>query len=280
MLFYLNDQHETRDGPTDLLASFPATPIESYAPSQRTSFRSSVALSDAGSLESRRFMSVTRQEESLLAAMRLKKATMRYHVTQDKRLEALRNLERVDSRFSERTPIGRQDLQFISQLSLDTEQPYESARTSRRGHRGSLSRDDAVRSRASETTFQTTTSRNPSRMSKLTFQTDTSADLQTTRLSLSSSSDSEHQSTAPSLVSLSTADRRQSRDTYLSTSSSGHGGGGGGGGGRSRTLTINSHVVALDDLDKIPTRGEIPSQEFIDWPYHGWEARAELALAR
>jgi hypothetical protein len=47
-----------------------------------------------------------------------------------------------------------------------------------------------------------------------------------------------------------------------------------------RKLTTTSHVVALDDLDKVPEkREEITSQEFIDWPYKGWEARAKMGLA-
>ena len=284
MLSYLNKQYAAEPGSGDLLASFPATPADSLAPSRNTSVRSSAAVSDAGTVESKRLMSVTRQEESLLAAMRLKKAAMRYQTTQDKRLEALHELERDASRPSSKVPARPMMKSFPSQLSIGTPQAYVSARTSPRHHRRSLSGDDATRLRASGTTFQTTSSRNPSQMSRFTFGTDisTSTTPHATRLSLSSSNESsDSQSASHSLLSSSTADRRQSRDTYFSTSSaSQYGGGGGGGGGHARTLTINSHIVDLNGLDQTPKRSGIPSQDFIDWPYKGWDERAELGLAR
>ena len=249
----------------DLIASFPATPIES---AHSHSLRSSVAPSEAGSMESRRLMSVTKQEESLLAAMRLKKAAMRYNKTHDIRLQTLRNLERGQSRLSQVTDISNQGFVSAQQLALDTESFPESRSTTHK-HRRSLSNDDRIFSRASGTTFQTSTSRNQSRLSGLTFQTERSAD-NVTRLSLSSEASQEY-SISPSLLSLSAADRRQSRDTFLSTSP--------GYKIHARKATGQSHVVALDDLDKVPKRDEIPSQEFIDWPYNGWEARATLGLA-
>ena len=254
MLSHLTDRSDD-----DLIASFPATPVESVH-SHRTSTRSSVAASEAESLESRRMMSVTKQEESLLAAMRLKKAAMNYHTTQDIRLEALRNLERGQSsqRSSSSTNHG-----FVSaqQLLIDT-RPVSEIRSKMHKHRRSLSNDDHRYSKASGTTFQTmTSSRNPSRMSIMTFQTDRSVD-NITRLSLSSE--------ASNSITPSTADRR-SRDTFFSSSSPRI--------GHMRKSTAQSHIVALDELDKVPERDGIPSQEFIDWPYKGWEARAKLGLA-
>ncbi|RMZ89442.1 hypothetical protein DV736_g3329, partial [Chaetothyriales sp. CBS 134916] len=104
------DHHESKNESSDLIAAFPPTPVESVtpslntsirsstafpptpvesvAPSFNTSIRSSTALSSTGSMESRRLMSVTRQEESLLAAMRLKKAAMQYNVSQTERSKA------------------------------------------------------------------------------------------------------------------------------------------------------------------------------------------------
>ena len=114
MLSQLADQSED-----DLIASFPATPVESV-PSHGTSLRSSLAVSDAGSLESRRLMSVTKQEESLLAAMRLKKAAMGYHTTRDVRLQTLRNLERGQSRLSHMTDTSNNGFVSAQQLVIDT----------------------------------------------------------------------------------------------------------------------------------------------------------------
>ena len=253
---------------SDLLHFFPATPLESI-PSHRTSIRSSATASEAGSLESRRFMSVTKQEESLLAAMRLKKATMRYHTTRDNRMATLKNLERTQSSISSRTDSAEC---FVSatELIVDTRIPQKRTSTTHR-HRRSLSNDDAMYPRASGTTFQTSTTRNPSRLSVLTFHTETSED-NMTRLSMSSEGSQEY-SESPSHLSSSKTDRRESRDTFISSSSPGIS-------NHVRRPTAQSHVVALDELDMIPSKREdISSQDFIDWPYNGWEARAKLGLS-
>ncbi len=249
----------------ELIASFPDTPVESLH-TQSTSLRTSLATSDAGSMESRRLMSVTKQEESLLAAMRLKKAAMRYHTTRDVRLQTLRNLERGQSQLSHTTDSGNNGFVSAQQLVVDT-QPL--SRVDK--HRRSLSNDDRTFSRTSGTTFATTTSHNPSRMSRVAYASETSTD-SVTRLSLSSEA-SQDCSMSPSLLSLSTTDRRQSRDTFFSSPSAGHI-------GHARKDTNQSHVVALDELDKVPKRDEIPSQEFIDWPYKGWDVRGGFVVAR
>lgn len=243
----------------DLIASFPPTPVDSIH-SHRTSIRSSMAISETDSVESRRYMSVTKEEESLLAAMRLKKAAMKYNTMHNNRLETLRNLERGQSRQPQSTNDSNRGFVSASQLIIDTRPVTHS-------HRRSLSNDDRIQS---GTTFQTTTTRHPSRRSRLTLHSELSPD-NVTRLSLSSEA-SDDASISPSLLSLSTADRRESRDTFFSSASPAHR-------AHVRRPTATSHVVALDELDKIPKRDEIPSQEFIDWPYDGWEARSKLGLA-
>lgn len=265
MVTQLADQTEV----DDLIESFPATPIESVY-SHRTSVRSSMAVSEVDSIESRRLMSVTKQEESLLAAMRLKKAAMKYKTTRDVRLEALRNLERGQSRDSHSTLSSNNAFVSATQLVIDTRPVPERHISGQHHHRRSLSNDERTHARASGTTFQTTTSRDASRLSTLTFRTERSLD-NLNRLSLSSKT-SQDVSRSPSMLSLNPTDRRLSRDTFRSSTSplySGH----------VRKPPDTSHVVALDDLDKIPKRDEIPSQEFIDWPYKGWEARAKVGLA-
>ncbi|RMD42462.1 hypothetical protein DV735_g2670, partial [Chaetothyriales sp. CBS 134920] len=272
-LTHRHDSAESKDDSSDLIAAFPLTPVESVAapslntsirsssafpltpvgsvaPSFNTSIRSSVALSSTGSVESRRLMSVTRQEESLLAAMRLKKAAMKYNTSQVKRSSAAtKTVESGQSPAPSRT-LTR--FPSVPQLYYRSPPTPGSDLTPRRHCPPSLVEDgsSAVAGEKKDPT--------PG------------------RLSFSSSTHSAQHSATPSLPS-STADQRQSRDTNFSlpmanerTTASGH----------HRTLTVNSHVVALDDLDQAPKRDQIPSQEFIDWPYKGWETRLELGLAR
>ena len=260
MLSYLNDQVESQP---DLLASFPATPTET----PEMSFRGSMAFSDTGSMESRRMMSLTKQEESLIAAMRLKKAAVRYSTTQHRRLETLQELDQQNIRPTPRIP-GSYESRSL--LSLNTSLAQEP--TPKAHRRRSRSGGENDQTRASGTTFQTTTSRNLSRLSRLNHTLEPPAD-RGTHLSLSSSEPSIENSASPSHFSLNTNDKRLSRETYFSTSSASYR-------GHARTVTgTSSHVVALDDLDKVPNRDEIPSQEFIDWPYQGWEHHAKMGVA-
>jgi hypothetical protein len=253
-LHYLHDQAEKQSAvlsqEDDLIPSFPATPTES----DNSAYRMSVSVfSDTASIESRRMMSVTKQEESLLAAMRLKKAAMKQNITQDKRKQALHNLERgqsVQSGRGEHSHATSQRASYVRQPGV-----FHPRHPMHRGPSRQIEHEDAY-SRNSGTTFQTNTT---ARQSRLTYDTATPMN----RLSLSS--DSQEQSASPSMLSLNTTDRRESRDTYLSSpGAQGH--------ARQRTESSHfSHVVALDDLDKVPdSRDEITSQDFIDWPYRGW----------
>lgn len=235
---------------SDLIPPFPATPTES----ENSGYRMSVSVfSDTDSVASRRMMSVTKQEESLLAAMRLKKAAMKQTVTRDKRLQALRNLEKGQQR---PTPPKREP-------SADSMSSFHPRQTRQPVYGEQLDSDSGV-SRDSGTTFHTNTT---ARQSHMTYE----APHAVNRLSLSSV-DSNEQSLSPSLLSLNTPDRRVSRDTYYSPPGpppriGQH---------HSRNRTESSHcsnIVSLDDLSKAPaTRDDISSQDFIDWPYRGWNA--------
>lgn len=229
----------------DMIPSFPPTPTTDSEPS---GYRMSVSVfSDTDSIASRRMMSVTKQEESLLAAMRLKKAAMKQNVTRDRRLQALRNLERGQAQ----TPPKREP-STDSASSFHPRQTYASTVNS-------------VLSRDSGTTFQTNTTARQSRMTN-------PVPTQMNRLSLSSADSLEH-SASPSLLSLNTPNRRESRDTYYSPPGPPLGAAQ----GHSRHRTDSSHIsniVSLDELDKAPeSRDDISSQDFIDWPYRGWNAR-------
>lgn len=228
------------DDEDDLIPSFPATPIES----DHSAYRMSVSIfSDTASVESRRMMSVTKQEESLLAAMRLKKAAMKQNVTRDKRLRALRRLEQGQSL----TPPTNQHSSGSSMSSFRPRQPVQPLY-------GEETDREAI-SRASGTTFQTQSS---NRYSQMTVENKKPLN----RLSLSSDGHSASQS----MMSLSTDDRRLSRDTFMTgLSPAVHGQ------GHSRNRTESSHFSHIVELDRVPgSREEIMSQDFIDWPYKGW----------
>lgn len=271
----------------DLIPSFPATPTES----DNTAYRMSVSVfSDTASIESRRMMSVTKQEESLLAAMRLKRAAMKQTVTRDKRLQTLNKLEQG---VSSRTPplqlpqqqyanssvesmgsyYHRQPVQqpyYGEDIDLQPTHHYSQPLSRHHNNIASTHRASEALSRASGTTFQTHTT---SRQSRLTPPKELSGTPQLTRLSMSS--DSLSASASPSLLSLNTQERRVSRDTYFSGTSPpsalpanratsamgvgiGAGTGTGGGMGHSRQRTESSHfshVVELDQMEKVADVG-------------------------
>lgn len=224
----------------DRIPSFPATPAESDA----TAYRMSISVfSDTDSVSSRRMMSVTRQEQSLLAAMRLKKAAMKHNMTNDKRLQTLRNLEQG----TPRTP-PIQHFNLSSESMANYRQPVQPCY----GEEVRPVQQEAM-SRASGTTFQTRTT------GRQSHNTDTATPMN--RLSLSSDS----QSASPSLLSLNVRDR-QSRDTYLSGTSPGAPP------GHSRQRTESSHFSHVVELDKVPDhREDVTSQAYIQWPYKGWQ---------
>ncbi|KIW58958.1 hypothetical protein PV05_03448 [Exophiala xenobiotica] len=227
---------------SDLLTSFPPTPTES----RRTSLRSS-CLSDNASIESRRMVSVTKQEESLLAVMRLKKAALQHgQRSTDPRIRVLRDLDRK--------PHDRH------LPAAATSENFSRARPRNQEILGSDSNSD----QASCTTFQTGRSIDPSnRFSMASFRTETSLDPDTDMSFMPS----------PSLLPVTKGATRLSRATFFSTST-------GDSRETSRSRREHNYRAALERLSSVPPRDDIPSQEFIDWPYHGWDVKTALATAR
>lgn len=251
----------------DPLDSFPATPVET---SSHRSFRSSMCFSDNASVESRRLMSVTRQEESLLAAMRLKKATMQYNPSQNMQGEGLRSVDRMIPRSYHMSGSTISSLDSSSRFRGNLRRVAHSNRDTLNSF--SMSDDEFVPSRASATTFQTNTSVDPnSRYPRNTYQSTPSND-RLTRFS-SSSEHSAERSASPSPLSLMAAERRASRDTYFSTSTA------------DTRNQVRSEATESDDIEseepETPVKREdVRSQDFISWPYTGWDAaRSELGLA-
>lgn len=252
---YLSDQSsDVIPEEHDLLTSFPATPTEQSSLSH-TSCRDT-CLSDNASIESRRLMSVTRQEESLLAAMRLKKATLSHASSSsaDRRVSTLREMDRKSTRQSRQTPRSSIALEFS--LLPHARQPES---------RHPMF-SDANFDQASCTTFQTGLSNDPSaRFSLSSFRTGTSVEPET---DVSSSL----ATVSPTLLSPPKGLNRQSRSTFFSTSTNDSR-------DNSRSRRESHYLATLEKLQTVPTREEVSSQDFIDWPYHGWDATAKFAAA-
>lgn len=247
---YLSDRSSERGvGGNDLLTSFPATPTDPVV-SQHTSFQGS----DTASIESRRLMSVTRQEESLLAAMRLKRSALTQPSprTTERRFQALKGEERP-SRAGHQTSKGTAALEvLLSQQS----RPFDLPRNTY---------PDKAFDQASCTTFQTGASVDPSvRFSIASYQTDTSVETETEILSQMSMVSPAYRNNF----------NRISRSTFFSSSS-----GTNESLDQSYNLKQKACLSTFEKMRQVPTRDEVLSQDFIDWPYQGWEARSTLGTA-
>ncbi|KIX96601.1 uncharacterized protein Z520_07867 [Fonsecaea multimorphosa CBS 102226] len=250
---YLSDMSST---PTpeddDLLTSFPPIPTD-QASSHRQSFPES-CVSDTASIESRRLMSVTRQEESLLAAIRSKKASLGQPFAgsaADRRIQELRYMNKKSTHY-QHPP--RTSAALEVQLALQE-------RT--RGQ--SQSRySDANFDQASCTTFQTGLSTEPSaRYSQASFQTGTSNPETEISSSLATFSPT---FLAPSNAAV----NRMSRSTFFSTSTNSSR-------DNSRSRRESHYLATLEKLQAPPKREEVSSQDFIDFPYNGWMKLAAAA---
>ncbi|OAL36720.1 hypothetical protein AYO20_04052 [Fonsecaea nubica] len=251
---YLSDQSSNPPPEDDdLLTSFPAIPTD-QASSHRPSFHES-CLSDTASIESRRMMSVTRQEESLLAAIRSRKAVLGRPSNggvADQRIRALRETETKSTKH-QRPP--RISAALEVQLTLHG----RAQKQSRSPH------TDANFDQASCTTFQTGLSTEPSgRYSLASFQTGTSIEPET-------EASSSMAMFSPNLLAPSNgAVSRMSRSTFFSTSSNSSR-------DNSRSRRESHYLATLEKLQAAPKREEVSSQDFIDFPYNGWMKLAAAA---
>ncbi|KEF55037.1 uncharacterized protein A1O9_08690 [Exophiala aquamarina CBS 119918] len=247
---YLSDQSSERlVGKNDLLTSFPATPTEPVA-SQRTSFQ----ISDTASIESRRLMSVTRQEELLLAAMRSKRSALNQPSTRAAG-------HRVQAMKSEERPLRPAYQAYKSPVALEVCMSQQNKRFDPpRSNYPEKSFDQA-----SCTTFQTGASVDPSvRLSIASYQTDASVETETEVMSqMSMLSPAYHNN-----------GNRTSRSTFFSSSS-----GTNDSMDQAYSLKQNAYLTTLEKLRQVPSRDEVLSQDFIDWPYQGWEATSKLGTA-
>ncbi|KIW25331.1 uncharacterized protein PV07_08518 [Cladophialophora immunda] len=253
---YLSDlsSNPTPEDDDDLLTSFPATPTD-QASSHRPSFHES-CLSDTASIESRRLMSVTRQEESLLAAIRSRKAALGQSSgaggAADRRIQVLRDMEKKPAKH-QRPPRTSAALEVQLTLQRRAQEQLQSPYS------------DANFDQASCTTFQTGLSTEPSaRYSLASFHTGTSIEPET---ELSSSM----AAFSPALLAPSNgAVNRMSRSTFFSTSTNSSR-------DNSRNRRESHYLATLEQLQAAPKREEVSSQDFIDFPYNGWMKLAATA---
>ncbi|KAJ9614523.1 hypothetical protein H2200_002660 [Cladophialophora chaetospira] len=244
---YYSDLSSNPPQEEDVLTSFPPTPTVDRLPSHRIPVRKSL-LSDTASIESRRLMSVTRQEESLLAAIRSKRAAadQSYSATTDPRIQALMNMDRKPRKRGQ--PASRNSSAFDVHLPLQTRGPERVKSPS----------SETNFDQASCTTFQTGPSIDPSvRYSVTSFRTGTSVDPETDAASsFSTFSPALLHPTNPAL-------NRMSRSTFFSTSSNSSR-------DNSSSRKESQYLATLEKLQATPKRDEVSSQDFIDWPYNGW----------
>ncbi|KAK4935662.1 hypothetical protein LTR10_023315 [Elasticomyces elasticus] len=248
---YLSDQSsETTPGEADLLGSFPPTPTD-VPSSARTSILGS-RFSDNLSIESTRLVSVTKHEESLLTAIRLRKALNQVNGSRaDPRMQALGGSGRDPTR-QQRQP---QESSIATKVA-----PHPRSRTP--DIRDPI-HADVMSDGASYTTFQTNRSIEQStRFSFASFRSDSSLALE----------DSVFLKVSPHLLATANGPTRLSRATFLSTSTDNSR-------EASRTRRENNYRTTLEKLSSVPDRDDISSQDFIDWPYHGWESRAAVTAA-
>jgi hypothetical protein len=271
MQSYLSDQ-------SSLSLAEQVTPSSPSLATTEGSRTEGVMSSAAARRNSTRLMNVTRQEEVLLAQIRLKRAEMRQDV-----------LPLVNRRS------GASRMSFV--LLQPQSRPYDAAMTVAEHLDRGLSRNSVVSnstkfresycgddyrqlgevySRASATTFQTnrasTTTFHTNRASATTFQTNSTREVDVQYSP--SPTESARSPTTPIQVSEpDSASRRTSNglNTHFATPFRDYR-------GHSRMRTDSSHIIVLDDLQKSPKR-DARSQDFIEWPYSGWASMAELAVA-
>lgn len=269
---YLEDcSTDTITQEDDLLTSFPQTPTDTH--SLGTSLRDSILSEEEDGSTSTKLMTVTRQEENLIAAMRLKKTAMKRALSTVHRQAALNTLERENTSSSTR-PVGHRRTG-----SLNGKGKPGSPTSQRRiqSHSTSLSPRHSQRT-DSVTTFQSESNTQQSvRSSVATYLSEGSEDLQLP-YSISTVNGLPTSSTRlPQPSSIQSEDTpRRNRDTFLSEMTT-----------STRTASLRerspsvreSHIVELDPVNRQMLREDIPSQLFMERPFIGWEAQASMQQA-
>lgn len=218
--------------------------------------------------ESTRLMTVTRQEELLLAAMRAKKANMGSDIVRDIRRPSSENSSKLSFKLHHPIPRNLQTgISLAEQLDRDLRRTSNTSGSIRFRDLNGIQeyyRRSGVFSRASGTTILS------NGVSATTFQTTTPQQLEDTySVSASDALDvpGTPQMTDRDLFSQHSTSRPPSQLTGSSRREYHH----------SRRRTDSGQIIVLDGLDDAPKR-EVRSQDFIEWPYSGWSSQAGLAL--
>lgn len=251
----------------DCSTSFCFTPTETLSGTE--SIRQSI-LSEDESVVSTKLMTVTRQEENLIAAMRLKKIAMRRAQEAAERQGALRVLE-LDSSYNSRSQLTGPRRVGSAPKKRNTKNSFAPIPRS-----SSLSGNFS--SRDSITTFQTDSIHERSvRSSIATYLSEGSEDLHLPYSSIDGlPMGSSVLVPERTMISNVLRPERQSSVTNqnltaASTSTAST--------AECSPSVRDSQIVVLDPLERQLLRDEIPSQLFMERPFLGWEARANMQAA-
>ena len=257
------------------------TPSDSRAPSTITSFPSDFSDVDSDDLASEsirsslytdpdntRLMTVTRQEELLLAAMRAKRAHLGGKVSRASMLsdgssrKSFKLYHPTPRNLQAGTPVAEQlDRGLRPSSNTSGSVRFRDLNSIREYYHRS-----GVRSRGSGNTLH------GSMMSTSTFRSSSTQGMADE--CLSSPDDSQESPKTPHAVLEAETLSQRSGSVYSSDATaspvSQH--------QHTRRRTDSGNIVVLDDLDDAPRR-ETLSQDFIEWPYTGWNSRVGLAMA-
>lgn len=263
---YLEDcSTETITQQDDLLTSFPQTPTDTQT---RDSSVREYILSEEDSSNTK-LITVTRQEESLIAAMRLKKTAM-------KRAQAMVHRQGISN-----TPEGSTSLRSVRSARHRHGSPErlhkgQSPPTQRRVRSAMPSVPHSQRT-DSVTTFQTDSVHQQSiRSSIATYLSEGSEDLQLPYSTVDGlPMGSSRLTRSPSAQS----DRpRRNRDTFLSETTASTSAYAGSTSEWSPSVR-GSHPIELDPVQRGLLRESIPSQLFMERPFLGWDAQTSMQEA-
>lgn len=254
---YFSDHSSDRyTDENDLLVSFPATPTETSGTRRFPQYGS-----DTASIESRRLMSVTRQEESLLAAMRLKRAALDQARHSPRRVHMQAQASRTPdlSARQYRCPPRDSNPQDV----LSTTRP-------RHPNLSHLGNPEIHFDQASCTTFQTGLSHDAShRFSIASCGTEASMghypELQSPLAMRSPSFRATGANPA----------NRMSQSTFFSTST-----GTNDSLDRFSSRAEKAYTTNLERFQQVSVRDDATSQDYIDWPYSGWDPSSKPVVAQ
>ena len=244
---YLSDPSSEPMQEDELLTRSP-TLMTDQTPSHHPSLPDAFS-SDSASIESRRFISVTKQEETLLASMRSQRTGLShvYNIPTHPRMQAIPNMEGKPLQRRHHAP--RSSGVFELQPSQQ----------SRMAERVQSTYSDSTFDQASCATFQT---RHPTNDPSIRYSTASFRSGSLFEPGSDMSSSMKNFLPAPDPRS-NVAHNRMSRSSFFSNSTNSSQ-------DNSRNQKESHYLGTLEKKQSAPRREEVSSQDFIDFPYDGW----------